>query len=148
MKRRGFTKENIINRILDTYNVTPTLANEIFSKTYEKIRYQARKEKLKGFHSTRETFYAIFGKESTQIVSTMINPAMPKGFQYSVSKTIAGEYDSLTKNVGDRLSALRSKYASIEDAYQKFVKDHNMSKLSKAIDDFKRSPEYLKEGSR
>lgn len=148
MKKRGFTKENIINRILDTYNVTPSLANEIFSKTYEKIRYQARKENLKGFHSTRETFYAIFGKESTQIVSTYINPAMPKGFQYSVTKKIDGDYDSLTKNVGERLFALRSKYEQVEKYYQEFVKDHNMSKLSNSIDEFKRTSDYMKEGSK
>lgn len=148
MKRKTFSKQYTIDRIQDTYNISRPMAEEIYSKTYEAIRYRARSEKIKGFHSTRETFFSIFaGKDTPTTVKTYIHPEMPEGYQYEVTKSANENAYSLETSIGSRLSSLREKYTAVEEAYKEFTVDKDMGKLNKFIEEFKRTSEYMKSGS-
>lgn len=143
MKKGSFTKKYTINKILDFYNVSREDAERIYNKTYEKIRYNARKEGLKDFHSVRETFFSIFAPEKSTF-STYINPGMPAGNDVMIFRS-TGEESTLVGSVGSRLSSLREKYAEVEVAYQQFIYDHDLEKLNRTIKDFKKnSSDYLK----
>ena len=138
---RRFTKKYTVDKILDYYNVSRIEAEEIYNKTYEKIRYNARKEGLKDFHSRRETFFSIFASDSSTF-RTYINPGMPKGFLYEISRSTKDT--TLIDSVGARLEELRSKYSDVEKMYEDFKKHKDLKKLNREIKDFKKnSIDYL-----
>lgn len=147
MRTKIFSKKYTINRITEYYNISRSEAEEIFKKTYQKIRYKASDVgNLKGFSATRETFFSIFGKKGGMYATTYINPNMPDGYRYEIHTKDFGK-DGFKYAVGDRLSALIDKYPEVEKIYKKFLITGDIKELNREIEDFKRSPDYIKEGS-
>lgn len=147
MRTKIFSKKYTINRITEYYNISRSEAEKIFNKTYQKIRYRASDVgNLKGFSATRESFFSIFGKKGGMYATTYINPNMPDGYRYEIHTKDTGKM-SFRYAVGDRIEALMNKYPEIQFAYTQFLFTGDLKALNKAIEEFKRSPDYIKEGS-